>query len=227
MKKASISVLLIVVPILFSACSANGKGLAAFATNGVTDPTEAATQTAEEATTEAITEATTEAVTEETTEAPTEAVTATEAASANDERADIIEAGDVIKGKQYEVTIISVRFSYDVLPDKTGIIHLISERGMVYIDIDADVKNTAKQKLCCGEVMTVTADYNGGYLYEAYPVVEDSTTGFAYASTSYIVPLGTKGMRYLIDCPEEVSQSDQPLFLIFNIGGKDYKYIVR
>lgn len=65
------------------------------------------------------------------------------------------------------------------------------------------------------------------YTYTGYAIVDDSTVGFTYANISQVDPLETKGMRYLIDCPEEVEQTANPLFLIFTLDQKDYKLVIR
>ncbi|MCQ4935034.1 hypothetical protein [Anaerotignum propionicum] len=141
----------------------------------------------------------------------------------------VISAGDVITGTNCEITIKSVNLSYDVLPDDTSgfYTHYPASPGKVLVDVDVDVKNTAKQNLSCDEIMKVTADYNDGYTYTGYAIVDDSTAGFTYANISQVDPLETKGMRYLIDCPEEVEQTTNPLFLIFTLDQKDYKFVIR
>lgn len=75
--------------------------------------------------------------------------------------------------------------------------------------------------------MQVKADYNNGYTYDSFTVVDDPTTGFTYSNISTIDPLETKGMRFLIDCPKEVEESQNPLFLIFTVDDKDYKLVIR
>ena len=97
----------------------------------------------------------------------------------------------------------------------------------VYIHIDTDVKNIQKQQLGADEVMTVIADYNGGYTYTSQAVPEDSSTGFTYANITAIDPLKTLGIRYLISAPQEVEESENPLKLIFNIDGEKYEYTMR
>ena len=75
--------------------------------------------------------------------------------------------------------------------------------------------------------MDVKADYNDGFTYDGFAVVNDSSTGFTYSNISTIDPLETKGMRFLIDCPKEIEESQNPLFLIFTVGSKDYKLVIR
>lgn len=60
-----------------------------------------------------------------------------------------ISAGDVITGENCEITINSVSLTYDVLSDDTSgfYTHYEADAGKVFIDVDVDVKNTAKQNL--------------------------------------------------------------------------------
>ena len=141
----------------------------------------------------------------------------------------IIGIGDTIISETAEITINHVELSYDVLPEEKGYFytHYAADSGQVYIDVSVNVKNTQKQILSCTDVMTVKADYNDGYTYTAFPVVEDSNTGFTYASIVSIDPLETKGMHFLIDCPQEVEETGNPLFLEFLVEKEKYAYTIR
>lgn len=128
-----------------------------------------------------------------------------------------------------EFTIQSISFSYDVLPDAQDSFytHYQAEDDKIYLDIDIDVKNLQKEPLMCDNIATFTLDYNDGYTYTAFAVVEDSTTGFTYANITAIDPLETKAMRYLVDCPIEVYTSDHPLFLTMQAGNKTFHILLR
>ena len=117
--------------------------------------------------------------------------------------ADAISVGETITTDTMEITINKAELSYDVLPDQKPDFysHYPAEVGKVFIHLDVDVKNLAKQSLSCDEIMTVTADYNGGYTYNGFEVVEDSFSGFTYSNITSIAPLDTLGVHYLIECP--------------------------
>ncbi len=140
-----------------------------------------------------------------------------------------LKVGDTIKTSKSEITIKKIEFSYNVLPDDTSnaYTHYPAESGKVYIHIDTDVKNIQKQQLKCEEIMTVIADYNNGYEYKANVVPEDASLGFTYANITTIDPLVTLGVRFLIDAPQEVEESKNPLKLVFDIDGEKYEYIMR
>ena len=128
-----------------------------------------------------------------------------------------------------EIKINSVELTYDVLPDDTSgfYTHYAADAGKVYIAVDASVTNKAKQNLDCDKIGKIIADYNSGYTYRGFVVVKDSNTGFTYANITSIDPLETKGIKWLIECPEEVEISSNPLFLEFTINGGKYKLVIR
>jgi len=152
--------------------------------------------------------------------------------TSNEQNNDVtmeIKEGDTIKTDRMEIKIKKIEFSYNVLPDNTDgfYTHYPAETGHVYIHIDTDVKNIQKQILNCDGIMVVEANYNDGFTYSSFAVPEDASTGFTYANITSIDPLQTLGVRFLIDCPQEVEETDNPLFLIFNVDKQKYKYIIR
>lgn len=140
-----------------------------------------------------------------------------------------LKKGDTIETDNVSITLNKVELIYDVLPDNIDGLyeHYEAKKGNVYIAVDIDVKNLQKQNLSCEDVMTVTADYDSGYSYSGFAVVKDNTTGFTYASITSISPLESMGMKYLIDCPQEVEESDKPLYLLFEVEKQTYKYVIR
>jgi len=137
--------------------------------------------------------------------------------------------GGTVESDNMDVTVNKVELTYDVLPDKTGgfYTHYPADSGNVYISVDVNVKNKQKQDLRCDKIMQIDAKYNGDYGYSLHPVVKDSHLGFNYANIVAIKPLETKGLKYMVQVPQEVAESQNPLFLTFTIDGKKYKYTVR
>lgn len=146
------------------------------------------------------------------------------------EKADIkdIGIGDTITTDRMEITIKKIELSYDVLPKDTSgfYTHYPADSGKVYIHIDTDVKNLQKQNLACDDIMEVEAEYNNGFNYTSMTVPEDGS-GFTYANITSIIPLDTMGVRFLIDCPQELEESDNPLSLIFKVDNQEFKYVMR
>lgn len=142
---------------------------------------------------------------------------------------ETIEVGDIITTDRMEITIKKIELSYDVLPNDTSSFytHYPADPGNVYIHIDTDIKNLQKQNLACDDIMTIKADYNNGFTYDSITIPEDKSTGFTYANITSIKPLETFGVRFLIDCPQEVDETENPLVLLFNVDKQNFKYVIR
>ena len=140
-----------------------------------------------------------------------------------------LKAGSIITTKSGEIKIKSVSLSYDVLPDDTSgfYTHYPATKGNVYIVLDVVVKNLQKQNLNSDEIMKVVADYNNGYKYNGFAVVKGGSGGFSYANITSIKPLETVGLKYLIETPEEVETSKNPLILNLDIDSLNYQYKIR
>lgn len=139
-----------------------------------------------------------------------------------------ISVGETIITDYAEITINKAELSYDVLPDDTSgfYTHYEADPGNVYIHLDLDVKNLGKQNLGCDDILSATADYNGGYTYSGFAVPEDSSTGFTYANITSINPLETLGVHYLFVCPQEVEESTNPLFITIEPATSGDSYIL-
>ena len=144
---------------------------------------------------------------------------------------NVVLVGDTITTDSMEIVINKVELTYDVLPDDTSgfYTHYPADSGYVYIDLDVDVKNVQKQDLMCDEILKAKADYNDGFEYTGMAIVDDSSTGFTYANISSISPLATRGMHYIFSCPQEVEETDYPLFLTISPNGttETYKLVIR
>lgn len=144
---------------------------------------------------------------------------------------NIVSVGDTITTDSMEILINKVELTYDVLPDDTSgfYTHYPADSGYVYIDLDVDVKNIQKQDLMCDEILKAKADYNDGFEYTGMAIVDDSSTGFTYANISSIAPLATKGMHYLFSCPQEVEETNYPLFITISPNGttETFKLVIR
>jgi len=139
-----------------------------------------------------------------------------------------VSIGDTITTENAEITINKVELTYDVLPDDISgfYSHYEADSGNVYIHLDVDVKNLGKQNLGCDDILSATADYNDGYTYSSFAAPEDSSTGFTYASITSIKPLQTLGIHYLFECPQEVEESSNPLFITIEFASTKDSYIL-
>jgi len=127
-----------------------------------------------------------------------------------------------------EITIKNIELSYDVLPDDTSgfYTHYEADAGNVYVHLDTDIKNLAKQNLACDDILKATANYNDGYAYSLFALAEDTSTGFTYASITSIKPLETLGVHFLAKCPQEVEESDNSLFVTLEPSGSKDSYTI-
>lgn len=218
--------------VIISLAAAIAMGLPGCGTDGENASTEAAQeQTSKETENETpgteAEEPAEETETEEQSEEETETEEVTEEAQ---EEIPAIQVGETVTTENFEFTLNKVELSYDILPDDTSgfYTHYPAESGQVYIHLDADIKNTQKQNLYCDEIYEVVADYNNGYTYNGHPIVDDATTGFTYANITGIDPLQTLGVHYLIECPEEVETSQNPLFITITMNDdSEYRYVIR
>ena len=139
-----------------------------------------------------------------------------------------IAIGEVITTDTMEIKINKAELSYDVLPDDTSgfYTHYEADAGNVYLHLDVDVKNLGKQNLPCDEIMDVTADYNGGFTYSGQAIPEDGTTGFTYANITTINPLESIGDHFLFQCPQEVEETQNPLFITLEPSGTEDSYVL-
>ena len=127
-----------------------------------------------------------------------------------------------------EIIINNVELVYDVVPDNiSGLYtHYGADQGNVYLHIYMDEKKWGKQNMACDKILKSTSDYNSGYTYSGFPVPGDSNTGFTYANITSIKPLETLGVHYLFQCPQEVEESSNPLFVIIEPSSSQDSYIL-
>ena len=141
-----------------------------------------------------------------------------------------ISIGQKVVTENCEFTLNKVELSYDVKPQNppSYYTHYPASDGQVYIYINATVKNIQKQSLECDEIYSVEADYDNGYKYIGFNIVNDSDGDFTYANINSVEPLQTRGVHCLIDCPEEVETSSKPLSITIKMkDGSEYLYKIR
>lgn len=165
---------------------------------------------------------------ESSSESISEANRLTAVASPENKASTPISTGETIITETREITINNVELSYDILPTEKDMFytHYPADSGKVYIDIAFTVKNLQKQQLSASDVLSIEADYNDGYKYSGFDVIESTSLGFT--SFGSIDPLENINMRYLISCPQEVEENTSaPLFLTITVEGVKYQYTIR
>jgi hypothetical protein len=138
--------------------------------------------------------------------------------------------GELYNSSVCDFSVNRIEFSYDVKPDNPPSYYHHYEAGIgkVFVHLDVDVKNTIKQNLPIDRIGSVTIDYNNGYIYTGFSVHEDSDGDFSsYSFNQSIEPLVKVGVHYLVECPEEVATSSNPVKVIFTVDGQKYEYNLR
>lgn len=166
----------------------------------------------------------------QTTPESTEQSTVTQTAPVVLPEIQPIALGQTVTTKNCTFTLNRVSLSYDVKPDNPPSYyqHYPASSGQVYIYLNATIKNTQKQSLECDEIYSVEADYNNGYTYTGFNIVTDYDGDFSYANINSVEPLQSMGVHCLVDCPEEVETSSNPLSLTISFrDGTKYSYKIR
>ena len=165
---------------------------------------------------------------EESEKAPAEETTVEE--TVKDDSVKKIKKGDKIETEDFEFTLKKVELTYDVEPSDTSgfFMHYEAEDGMVYINVVGEYYNKSKKDVCIRDLFVPSADYDSGFTYDGFVVVEEGGNDFTWVS-SYIVcePLATCKYHGLIECPEVVEESDAPLYITFDVDGTTYRYDIR
>ena len=146
--------------------------------------------------------------------------------------AEPIALGDVIVTPDYTFTLETVELTYELLPKNTGgwYTSYPADPDHVYLHVGGTLENTSKRTIRIDELFVAKADYDNGYVYSGFAVVDEADgTGFDYAgSYAAAEPLETCGYHCLISCPELVDESDAPLFVLFTLAdGVTYRYDIR
>lgn len=139
--------------------------------------------------------------------------------------------GQTIVTPNYEFTLNNVELTYELKPINTSSAYTSypADAGKVYIHIDGYYYNTSKRDVCIRDLFVPTADYDNGYTYNGFAIVDDGDNSFDWVA-SYVIctPLETCHYHGLIECPEAVDASDKPLYVTFTLAdGITYRYDIR
>lgn len=138
--------------------------------------------------------------------------------------------GDTLITPDYEFTVSNISFSYEVNPSDTSGYHRYysPDSGKVYLDIDAQVYNTAKRSIQIRDLPSFKADYNSGYTYYSFSIVDVGSSFDWVSSYTAADHLTTCHVHCLIEMPEETETSEAPLFISFTTtDGVAYRCDIR
>lgn len=138
-----------------------------------------------------------------------------------------IAAGETIITDTREITINTVEFSVQVEPENKGTFYEYykADDGKSFVHVITEVKNLQKTGLSTNSAVKITVDYNDGYTYSGFCVVEER---YGFSTFVTIDPLDTLTLHHLIECPKEVEDNTRaPLFLILTVEDAQYQYTIR
>ena len=176
------------------------------------------------------------AATTETVQQPDTATTVTETPAVPEvparpsSSAPILPVGETASTDTGEFFVEFVNITNDVLPPNPDnwYSHYEADEGKQYVDLCVGYKNTDTSDIKADKVMTGKLIYAGKYEYDGFSIVEeDSRTDLTYSSITNIAPLTTEYVHYLFKVPVEVADSANSILLEMNIGGSDYRIVVR
>lgn len=141
-----------------------------------------------------------------------------------------IDIGQTIITDDYEFTLRKVELSYEILPPNTNGVYTSypAESGKVYVNVEADVKNTMPRDIRISELFTASVMYDGKYPYSGFTIVNDGDNRFDWVS-SYVAatPLETCIAHSLVECPSEVDTSGKSIVVQLTLGNTTYEYTLR
>ena len=138
--------------------------------------------------------------------------------------------GETLVFDDFEFTVNNVELTYELKPSNTNGVYssFPAESGKVYIHIDGEFYNKSKRDVCIRDLPVPHADYDDGYCYDGFVVVDDGDNSFDWVS-SYVVaePLTTCHYHGLVECPEVIDETDAPLFVTIDLDGVTYRFDIR
>ena len=141
-----------------------------------------------------------------------------------------LKPNETISTEDYEFTLSKIEFSYDVKPSDTSGVYMSyqAESGKVYINAVVKIKNLMQRDIRIDELYSISAVYSDKYNYEGFVVVDDGNDFDWVSSYSAATPLETVTTHGIIDCPNELSSSANPLYVDFVLAnGVTYRYTIR
>lgn len=139
-----------------------------------------------------------------------------------------ISTGQTISTKYYDFTLNNVELIYELKPVNTrGYYRYYSaDNGKIYIHIDGVFYNTSKKDFCIEDLIVPKANYNNGYKYEGFVVIDDGDRDFEWMSSCIAcTPLTSCHYHGLIECPEIIESSAASLYILLPMAdGISYRY---
>lgn len=144
---------------------------------------------------------------------------------------ETIEIGDILTGKDWEISIESVDFSQKVEPPIKELYYQyyqVEDSSNTYLYLIMNCKNISTLDLGASSVASVNVKYNNKYTYSSFSTVPDDTLGFTYTSITNIKPLTSKKIYFLAEMPKSISEEkDTPMEINIKFENNVYKFKYR
>ncbi len=139
---------------------------------------------------------------------------------------NIVNIGDVIKGKDVEVSVESAQFAQDVLPPNKGIYYThyqVDDSSNTYLYVILNCKNISTIDIDADSVASIKVKYKDSYTYKSFSAVPDDSLGFTYSSITNIKPLTSQKIYYLAEMPKSIAdETDTPVTIEIEVDNKTY-----
>lgn len=137
---------------------------------------------------------------------------------------------DKITSSMVEMKLRKVSFTKDIVPEYkiATYAHYPAGEGRIYLEVKTKMKNLLKEDLACEDIAAVTLRTETGESYMAFVVPETEARGIS-DDPSYPIQSGKAlGLRYVIDCPEELKKSSSGMKLYFEFSDNEvYEYTIQ
>lgn len=142
-----------------------------------------------------------------------------------------VQFGDIIAGKDIEITLENAQFSQKVEPPVKDMFYnyyQVDDSNNTYLYLILNCKNTSTIDLSASSIANVTAKYNNNYNYSSFSSIPDDTLGFTYTSLTNIKPLTSQKIYYLMEMPKTIAdETDTPVEINIKVDNKTFVYKYR
>lgn len=139
---------------------------------------------------------------------------------------NVINIGDTITGKDWEISIESIQFNQKVEPPVKNMYYnyyQVEDSSNTYLYVILNCKNISTLDLEASSVATITVKYNNRYTYSSFSTIPDNNLGFTYTSITNIKPLTSNKIYYLAEMPKNISEeTDTPIEINIKFENKTY-----
>ena len=148
------------------------------------------------------------------------------------EEKQYVNVGEVIKTKDWEITIDSAQFSQKVeAPQSSGYFrnyYQVDDSDNTYLYVVLNCKNISTLDIIADEIASVNVKYKEDYQYSSFSTILDGQSGFTYTNITSIKPLTSDKIYYLSEMPKSVEGDiSSPIEIYIKVNGETFIYKYR